>query len=1270
MKYHLHKRRPVGWMLGFFIGFVFGLVPIGGVWGMNPTMNLSPGGSYCLDNSVVNLNVVAPTGGAITAFHYLRIGGSTVLTAQVSTVGRRSFILATTIPCGNNLQLEVSFDYIESNLTVHSNYILSQTIDINCIPLIVYPAVMCNLPGASYFPMVNVSGFGIGQLTFVASNSPLITLSNGTIVVGQGQANNVTYDVNWTENGTCGYTGPTNIQLVPPLSSNVLSYGVAQMCLPDSSIIGPPSATPLGGTFTISPPCPTFNSNTGEITAIGTTPGTYQVTYTPPIASCASPVSQTIVLQNDAVLITMPTQSYCSNTGNTQVPTVNPLFMPAISGSFFSNAPNYSSTSGTINTTGASPGTYTLQYITSGPGNVCQNTYTFSGGITIVAPPDPSFLYNPDSMCRDQSVISPISVDTTGDRFFAQGVDINPSTGSIAPSTSTGVGGPILVTHIVGSTCRDTTTFPIYLFERERAGFYYGVDSNVTSGSYCLPEFPLSATKKAATATSGSFAKITGGPIGINSVTGELSLSPGSAGAYVLRYTTNGSCPAIFDNSVTIRPTPTVNFNYSPDHLCKTQGFVQGPVSVPGLSGVFQAAGLNINSVSGEITPFNSGVSGGPFVITFSTIAPECPSIGTAQVWLHEQDKAGFYFGSDSSSLITSTSFCSNEGFAMPSLRLGTEAGGTFDFPVPPQGSTPATINSLTGKVIFQSTRGSLTIRYSTPNQAPCGSKQALFTIIINDAPEADFSFGQPSYCPAIDTVRPTFVGSQGATSIFSELNALQGLVFLDTGNGLLDIASSHPGSYIVKHYVDINGSCKDSTNRVITINPIDNVTQIQAQFQNNNTTYCAGDSIILNVISDTVQDGIWSVFPNSLTPIYQDSSIFIREYTGIDDVQFIVTYAGYGLCEEVARDTFLVIQRDPTLLSYPDHFLGDAEFCNNDRITLPPNVGALVGVFDCIGPQNLLVNTTTGLLDLFEAPQGLYTISFRPQAFCRLDGLDTIQIWDSPDRDLLRLDVFPDTICVGEPVWAETTPIDTVRYYLNGQIVSTCTTEICPFPAVDDGDSLRVEFINRYGCRENFSDTLVVHPYPVLTLTPSDSTVYVESDSVLITMESTAPFTVFDWFTTLKGSELDGPTTGRDSIVFPSEVITRYFRPIIKPGTSVMELAFYVTTNAFGCYAKDDSVRFIIIPSANPPIFIPGAFTPNGDKFNDTWLITWPKEDPKNYIDYSLEVFNRSGGLVKLLPQLTDLWDGDNLPDGVYRYLLRDTEGRVVKHGGVTIKR
>jgi gliding motility-associated-like protein/uncharacterized repeat protein (TIGR01451 family) len=105
--------------------------------------------------------------------------------------------------------------------------------------------------------------------------------------------------------------------------------------------------------------------------------------------------------------------------------------------------------------------------------------------------------------------------------------------------------------------------------------------------------------------------------------------------------------------------------------------------------------------------------------------------------------------------------------------------------------------------------------------------------------------------------------------------------------------------------------------------------------------------------------------------------------------------------------------------------------------------------------------------------------------------------------------------------------------------------------------------------------------------------------------------------------------------------------------GLSVTGTYHFIFTNAVGC---TDTVA-VIVESAD--MVIPNIFTPNGDGKNDVFQI----KGLESYPGSQLLIFNRWGNEVYKSDDYLNNWDGSNLAEGTYYYILNRRE----LNGGIT---
>jgi gliding motility-associated-like protein len=162
------------------------------------------------------------------------------------------------------------------------------------------------------------------------------------------------------------------------------------------------------------------------------------------------------------------------------------------------------------------------------------------------------------------------------------------------------------------------------------------------------------------------------------------------------------------------------------------------------------------------------------------------------------------------------------------------------------------------------------------------------------------------------------------------------------------------------------------------------------------------------------------------------------------------------------------------------------------------------------------------------------------------------------------------------------------------------------------------------------------------ITATVSNDTTIVKGSSVTLTASG--------------GSEYFwNPSSGLSSSSVPN--------PIASP----QETTSYqvIVLNSFGC-SDTSYILVTVIPTVDSTSFkIPNLITPNGDGYNDTWVISG-----MNSTSSSVLIFNAYGEIIfSASPYLNNwdaIWKGNLVPDGTYYYIL---SGKEVSGAEVSIK-
>jgi gliding motility-associated-like protein len=160
---------------------------------------------------------------------------------------------------------------------------------------------------------------------------------------------------------------------------------------------------------------------------------------------------------------------------------------------------------------------------------------------------------------------------------------------------------------------------------------------------------------------------------------------------------------------------------------------------------------------------------------------------------------------------------------------------------------------------------------------------------------------------------------------------------------------------------------------------------------------------------------------------------------------------------------------------------------------------------------------------------------------------------------------------------------------------------------------------------------------------------------------------------------------TLRESVCLGDSLV---FQPRLEPGVNyvwsdditgpvdrvVRESGIYILLRANSCYEATTTLNVAFRDCCQ--IYLPNAFSPNGDGINDVFR-AFPDADNCSLItDYRLEIFNRWGGSVYTGETLTAGWDGrmndDPAGNGYYVYSTSYFNGleQIERSGGFVLLR
>jgi large repetitive protein len=467
-------------------------------------------------------------------------------------------------------------------------------------------------------PIPTITGTPGG--TFSASPAGLSFISTTTGEIDLSASTLNTYTITYTTAGPCPSSSTASVTISTSPAAT-FSYTGTPYCQNDPD----PSPTFSGGgsagTFSSTAGLTFISAAIGQVDLSASTPGTYTVTNTIAASggcSAATATSSITINPSQDSTFSYSGSTFCQS-GTNPVPTIT-----GTPGGTFTSSPAgllfVSASTGEINLSGSTLGTYSVTYTTPGP---CAGSMTVS--VSIVTTPVATFSYTGTPYCADAADPSPtFSGGGTAGTFTASPAGltfISAATGQVDLSASTP--GTYTVTNTIaasGGCPAVTATSPITINPVQDSSFSYSGSSFCQTGT---------TTPTITGAAGGTFTASPAGLVFISTSTGEIDLASSSIGSYSVTYTTPGPCASSLTVSISITAPPTATFSYTGTPYCQNDPNPSPTFSGAATAGTFTAAPAGLVFVSASTGQVNlSGSTPGTYTVT-NTIAAAggCPSV-------------------------------------------------------------------------------------------------------------------------------------------------------------------------------------------------------------------------------------------------------------------------------------------------------------------------------------------------------------------------------------------------------------------------------------------------------------------------------------------------------------------------------------------------------------------------------------------------------------------------------------------------------------------
>ena len=534
-------------------------------------------------------------------------------------------------------------------------------------------------------------------------------------------------------------------------------------------------------------------------------------------------------------------------------------------------------------------------------------------------------------------------------------VAANPTITSTYTVTSSSVGGcPITKDVIVNVT-------PVVA---PNTGFSYTPNTICVNGS--------NPTLNTITGfTSGGTYSATPTGLSINASTGAINVAASNAGNYTITYSIAaiGCNPAATNTAtftITTAVTPTTGFSYAPNTICVNgtnptlntfTGFTSG--------GIYSATptGLSINASTGAINVAASNA--GNYTITYSVAANGCNPAATNTtaytITAAVTPTTTFSY--------TPNTICANGSNPTLNTVTGFTSGGIYS-------ATPTglSINASTGAInVASSSAGNYTITYSVAANGCVNAGSSNTSISITAVVPIVTTFNYTSNIICANALNPNINTVAGFTTGGTFTSTPTGLN-LNPSTGAVNIALSIPGNYTITYSVVASGcNAASISNTTLTINAI---TTANTTISYTPNTICSnGPNPNLNTTAGFTVGGIFSATPagliiNSTTGALNIAASSIGNYT--------ITYAtvANGCIAAGSSNTTLSIGNNNVAVTNFNYLPNTV--CNNATNPIINTVSGFTtgGTFSAT-PVGLIINATTGAINVGASTPGVYTINY-----------------------------------------------------------------------------------------------------------------------------------------------------------------------------------------------------------------------------------------------------------------------------------------------------
>ncbi len=842
------------------------------------------------------------------------------------------------------------------------------------------------------------------------------------------------------------------------------------------------------------------------------------------------------------------------------------------------------------------PGTATIS-VTESNSYGCDSTTQVSA--TTLTIPAPS-IAGPDTVCAMQTITysTPFVAGNTYNWNVAGGTVMNVNNNIITIQWPANGMGSVSVTEANSATCDSTVVNSVIIAPQPAPVISGSLTTCTTTMTTYSALSPVPGNMYAWTVTGGMIT----GPSNGTSVNIQWT-NPGTA-TITLTESNSLGCDSTISVTANVlsQPTPVIA---GPDTVCALHTITYSTPLVPGNTYLWNVTGGTVMSINNNSITIDWTANGTGSVSVTESNSSSCVATASTNIVIAPQP-VPVINGTLTSCTATNSQF----------NALNTIVGNIYQWSITGGGTITGATNGLTVN-IYWTNAGPATLSFTETNNWGCDS---TVSVVINVLQRPDPAFsGPPVVCEETQSTYTVNNYIPAHNYIWSVVNGT--IIGLNVGSSIEVLWSNAGNGRVTLRQISTNG-CDSITDENIIINPL------PAPAISGPSVICENETAIYTTPASFGNTYAWTTTGGIINTNPTLSQISVSWSSGPAANVYLTETTSNGCLRYVQLPVQILAKPKPAIQG---NTLGCIGAGNYNYSTVPQS--GTTYQWSVSGGAIASGNGTANIYVQWQLA-GMQIITLT--AVNTTTGCDSIVTYQVQTGSMPAPVIQAPSLSGCAPVvvsFAGNVQNPNYQYLWN---FGDGTTQSGPNPSheFDDEGTYMIQLIasNNTGCADTVSALVNVYPVPhaSFALYHGSGTYYANISQMTLNNLSSGA-TTYQW-------------------TFGDGYSSTDFEPIhqfTEPGNYTITL---IAANQYGCI---DSARTRLEVRMPEGVYVPNAFTPNGDSNNDNFSVA-----AYNIDEFHIDIFNRWGKIIYSSKDPFFQWDGsyNGIPvaNGVYVYSLK----------------